>query len=66
MRTLAKKWGFYWIIITIIPLAAIFIYIGKHTGLSEAVRVGVGSSLLAVQLFGLFMSVRYHKEVFGF
>lgn len=64
MRKLAQKLGFTWAIIGIIPVATLVGYIGKSLGVSSTIIVSIQIPELVVQLLGLFMIIRYRKEIF--
>jgi hypothetical protein len=64
MRNLAKKGGFMWVVLVIIPIAAFTGMIGKAIHLDSSIIVGIQWPALALQLFSLFMLIRYKREIF--
>ena len=64
MRDLAKKGGFMWVVLAIIPTAAFTDMIGKAIHLDSSIIVGIQLPTLVLQLFSLFMLIRYKREIF--
>ncbi len=64
MRNLAKKGGFMWVVFSIIPIASFTNMIGEAIHLDSSIIVGIQLPTLALQLFSLFMLIRYRREIF--
>jgi hypothetical protein len=64
MRNLAKKGGFMWVVLAIIPIATFTNMIGKAIHLDSSIIIGIQLPTLALQLFSLFMLIRYSREIF--
>ena len=64
MRNLAKKGGFMWVVLAITPIATYANMIGKAIHLDSSIIVGIQLPTLALQLFSLFMLIRYRREIY--
>lgn len=64
MRKLAKKGGFIWVVLAIIPIATFTNVIGEAIHLDSSIIVGIQLPTLALQLFSIFMLIRYRQEIF--
>jgi hypothetical protein len=62
MKKLAKKGGFIWFFLTIMPNASIAYMICEDMKLSPTITMAIILPLLALQLFALFIAIRYQKE----
>jgi hypothetical protein len=64
MRNLAKKGGYIWGVLAIIPIATFVNMVGKAIHLDSNIIVSIQAPLLALQLFSIFMLIRYGREIF--
>jgi len=64
MKNLAKKGGFIWLMLAMLPTASLINVIGKAINLDSNIIVGLQLPSLALQLFSLFMLIRYRREIF--
>lgn len=64
MRSLAKKWGYWWVFLGCTPLAALVGAVGGIIGANVALIVLLEMPLLLLQLLALFVIIRYRKDVF--
>ena len=65
MRNLAKKGGFIWVMLAIIPIATLTSMIGKAIHLDTSIIVGIQLPALVLQLFSLLLIIRYRREIFN-
>ena len=64
MRNLAKKFGFMWYVLAIIPMTTFTGMIGQAIHLDISIIVWIQLPTLALQLFSLLMLIRYSREIF--
>ena len=64
MRNLARKMGFMCVVLAIIPIATFANMIGKAAHIDSAIIVSIQLPALAVQLFSMFLMIRYRREIF--
>ena len=64
MKNLAKKGGFMWFVLAATPIAAFTNLIGNAIHLDSSIIVGIQLPTLALQLFSIFMLIRYKREIF--
>jgi hypothetical protein len=64
MKKLAEKGGLLWIVFLIIPIAAFTEIIGKAINLDSSIILGIQLPTLSLQLFSLFMLIRYWRVIF--
>lgn len=64
MRKLAEKYTVNWVLLAAIPTANIAMPFLRLLGANDTWVTAVGITLLAFQLFGLFMVIRYYKIIF--
>lgn len=64
LRSWAIKGGILWVTAFMMPTAILVSQIGYLIGLSKAIIVGIQLPFLVVQLFSLFMIIKYNKEIY--
>jgi hypothetical protein len=64
MRNLAKRGGFMWAVLAMIPVATILPFIGDAFQIADSVILGIQLPALVLQLFSLIMMLRYPDEIF--
>jgi len=65
LRSLAKNGGRFWFVAEIIPTALLVMLGGKGFGVDIKTIVTIQLPCLVVQVFALFLLVKYPKEVLG-
>lgn len=64
MRKLAQRLGFGVFLIAFTPVAMLVNLILKPCGVESSTIVAIQLPFLAIQLFALFILIRYRREVF--
>ena len=64
MRNLAESGGMIWFLLAALPLASIINTMGKYLNLNVNTIVSIQLPFMIIQIFSLFMIIRYHKEIF--
>lgn len=63
MRNLAKKGGYIWVVLAIIPITAFIDVIGRAIYLDSRIIFGMQLPTVALHLFSIFMIIRYNREI---
>lgn len=53
-----------WVALAAIPMASLTNLIGKAIHLDSSIIIGIQLPMLAIQVFSLFMMIRYRKLIF--
>lgn len=63
MKNLAKKGGYIWVTLAIIPITAFIYVIGNALHLDSNIMLIMQLPALILQLFSAFMVMRYWREI---
>lgn len=64
MKKLANKYGILFVILTCIPMAMIINVFAKTFHINSHIIICIQIPFILIQLFSLFVMIKYSKEVF--
>lgn len=66
MRELAKKYSQMWIVMAIVPTGFLISLIGRAINMETIIIISLQIPAIIIQLFAVFMIIRYRKEIYGY
>lgn len=66
MKNLAKRGGFIWVMLSIVPIAILVRVVGNLLYLGDNTIMVLQLMGLALQLYSFFMVIRYRKLIFNY
>ena len=66
MKKLAKRGGFIWVMLSIVPIAILVRVVGNLLYLRDNTIMVLQLMGLALQLYSFFMVIRYRKLIFNY
>ena len=66
MKNLAKRGGFIWVMLSIVPIAILVRVVGNLLYLRDNTIMVLQLMGLALQLYSFFMVIRYRKLIFNY